>query len=632
MLAVTDVLLPRTLVALATLMFALLNSTLSFALTPVNINLNIEAIRLDPYCEYREDADRSLDIRQLIEHHEAQAWQNIEHNRNNFGYLDGAMWLHLQLYSPSLSTQRYLEIGYPVLDYIDLFIVDESRVILHQQLGDKYPFYQRPIKHPNFVVPFAINKNQVLDVYIRVETSSLMEVPLWVRSQTNIVSNTQHNMLVMGLYCGAIFILMLYNLFIFFLEKETSIFYYICYAACVMLFLTSLSGISFQYLWPKSVWWNDQSIVVCLAGMLIFGSLLSREFLGLSSRHSKQSLAFSVLILAGIISAVLSLFLPFRVMIITTATLALVGMVAIIVSSILRSLNGYGPAKLYLCAWSLLLLGSIVLAMSKAGLFPVNILTENALPFAAAIDVILLSFALANRTNVKNTDHYQTQQLSQQLARQAKANQEAALLSQRKTTEHLESRLKQRSMELESVNRKLEELSTNDGLTGVRNSRYFDNCLTYEFARALREQSSIALLLINIDHFKKFNENYGHLEGDDCLVIIAKTIQEQVRREVDVVARYAGKEFGVLLSNTAYDAAHQLAEKIRQTIENLSFIVNKQVVRVTVSIGVAVIRPGLGDSTTRLLTSADKALRVSKTQGRNRVNVVDDSTLKFDQA
>ncbi len=169
--------------------------------------------------------------------------------------------------------------------------------------------------------------------------------------------------------------------------------------------------------------------------------------------------------------------------------------------------------------------------------------------------------------------------------------------------------------------RRLERLVNQDGLTGAANRRYLDLSLDHELHRARREKLPLSVCMIDVDHFKRFNDSYGHLAGDECLKRIVSTISTVVRRSSDLVARYGGEEFCCILPNTPHQAAFELAEKIRSAIE--SCYITRQVAgkpaSVTVSIGVATIVPD-GDTTVRtLMARADKALYSAKASGRNQV-------------
>ncbi len=174
---------------------------------------------------------------------------------------------------------------------------------------------------------------------------------------------------------------------------------------------------------------------------------------------------------------------------------------------------------------------------------------------------------------------------------------------------------------LSESNRRMERLVHIDGLTGVSNRRYLDTVLEREFLRCRRSSLPLSLLMIDVDHFKQFNDRYGHIAGDECLKMIASAINETVRRPADLVARYGGEEFCVVLPETDLPAAQHLAETIRHTVESRDLLLetSHDPASVEVSIGVAMKIPGGKDTVKELLDAADKALYRAKEEGRNRV-------------
>ncbi len=188
--------------------------------------------------------------------------------------------------------------------------------------------------------------------------------------------------------------------------------------------------------------------------------------------------------------------------------------------------------------------------------------------------------------------------------------------------------LRELQRELEAKNIELQRLSAIDGLTGIPNRRSFDEYIDKEWRRAVREGTSLALLLIDIDFFKKYNDGYGHQGGDDCLQKVATALADTMRRSSDMVARYGGEEFGVILPNTDIDGAIVIAEELRFSIEQLALKHEFSDVTdiVSISLGAAGIPPQCGDDPASLITLADAALYDAKETGRNRCCRVKQST------
>ena len=172
---------------------------------------------------------------------------------------------------------------------------------------------------------------------------------------------------------------------------------------------------------------------------------------------------------------------------------------------------------------------------------------------------------------------------------------------------------------LSAANQKLSDLSRTDGLTGVKNRAYFNEMLDMEWRRGHRGGYMIGLLMLDIDHFKKINDTYGHLGGDHCLRCVAETLNAAIRRAGDHAFRYGGEEFAILLAHTELVGAASIAEEVRKKIEMLEIEFEGKRIPVTVSVGVAAMIPNDVQSMNALIGGADRALYKAKHAGRNQV-------------
>jgi diguanylate cyclase (GGDEF)-like protein len=171
------------------------------------------------------------------------------------------------------------------------------------------------------------------------------------------------------------------------------------------------------------------------------------------------------------------------------------------------------------------------------------------------------------------------------------------------------------------ANKVLMTQANQDGLTGLSNRRCFDRLLEIEWNRARRDKSSVALLMIDVDFFKKYNDCYGHLAGDDCLRLIAEHLLRVIKRPGDVAARYGGEEFVVVLPNTDIDGARLVGERLLSNLRATAIAHEQNLPsgHVTLSIGIAAMIPAVGSNTSALALAADNALYQAKESGRNRI-------------
>lgn len=189
----------------------------------------------------------------------------------------------------------------------------------------------------------------------------------------------------------------------------------------------------------------------------------------------------------------------------------------------------------------------------------------------------------------------------------------------------LEERVAERTAALQDANRRLEQASRTDGLLQIANRMHFNERLEHEWGRARREAQPVALLMADVDHFKRYNDSHGHQAGDRCLRAVAAIVTATLRRPADLAARYGGEELAVLLPNTDAAGAYRVAVRIGQALERAEIPHGASPVaaQVTLSIGAAARIPAAGEGHEALVAAADAALYQAKDEGRNRVCLAD---------
>jgi len=192
--------------------------------------------------------------------------------------------------------------------------------------------------------------------------------------------------------------------------------------------------------------------------------------------------------------------------------------------------------------------------------------------------------------------------------------------------DELEGKVQERTLELnialqelEEANKELQEKNTLDELTGLYNRRFYDQKILAEFRRSRRNLTPLSLVIIDIDHFKRVNDNYGHLAGDECLVAVSACIKQCMRRSADISCRYGGEEFCLILPETDSNGALALAEELRKSIEACQVSYNSIDIKLTVSCGVSTYQQQKNVQPEHIFSIADKALYQAKNNGRNQV-------------
>lgn len=569
---------------------------------------------------YLEDNSGELDFTTITAAPKSQWRRNLKPVFSK-GYSQSTWWLKFQIANhDSNAIKRFLEIGYPQLDHVTVYVLERNN---YQQysMGDALPFAQRPIQSPNFVVPISVAGGTEVEVYLKVRSDNSLQVPLNLWQPAEFYRHERNTSLLQGFYYGIILVMALYNLFVYVATREKAFLLYVVFTLTLALFIATLKGYGFAYLWPNHPQWINLSILWSLSLALIFGSLFTEHFLKI--RQLGNWAIYMIRTVQFITTAIIpiSLFVDYSHLIRLVIVIACVVCCMGLAIGLIMWNRGGSSARYYTVGWSAVLMGGAAIGMNKLGLIQPGLLSENTLQVGSSLEVILLSFALAERINEERRMRAKAQDVALHTERAVRQAKEAALVLQKKNQEQLETRVHERTRELEQVNRRLAEVSETDQLTGLKNRRHMDQFLLEELHRCNRFQREFSILLVDIDHFKEFNDRYGHLMGDKCLQAVAHLIQQNTRGGIDCAARYGGEEFCLLLPETGTTAAMDAAHRILAQVESMHLEVQGQPVTITASLGVASRLPQESISSTTLMERADEALYAAKKAGRNRVTL-----------
>src|SRR5690606_17066566 len=289
----------------------------------------------------------------------------------SFGFDSAPYWFRLPVRNGDAQPQQLmLEIDYPVLDQVDAFVIEQGQLLQHYRMGDQQPFAQRPVLHPNLVIPLNLAPATEQLVLLRVQTSSSLQVPMILWQRQAFFQQQPPFLLGQGLYFGVILVMAIYNLFIFITVRHSSYVYYGLSALGMAGFMASLHGLGFQYLWPHWPGINDWITPAMLALFVGGAAGFTNSLLQLKKTGPVQFRLMLVLGLLNLALLLLSPLLPYQYSIQIGVVTGVVAALSALVIGIVQWRRGMRTARYYVLAYSFLWFGGIVLSLNKFGLVP----------------------------------------------------------------------------------------------------------------------------------------------------------------------------------------------------------------------------------------------------------------------
>ncbi len=529
----------------------------------------------------------------------------------NFGYSSSAWWLRMELEpDPAVPRDWLLEVAFPTLDSVEYFGPGGERMVT----GDRLPFAQRPLAHRNLVFPVHLLEAGTSTVWLRIASEGTLTVPLRLWQGEAFWQDSHASYAVLSVYFGMLLGLALYNLLLWFSLRDHNYLTYVLFAISMAVGQLSLNGLGNEFLWPDWPAWGNLAFTIGFAAAGLFGALFTRGFL--ETRRNLPRLDGAVIGLAALFAVciVAALAAPYRLAAILTSLTGVTFSVVAVLAGLRCWRAGQPGASTFLLAWTVLLLGVAVVGLRNLNLLPTTFVSFYAMQMGSALEMLLLSFALADRINGLRRE----KDAAQGEALAAKQQLVGAL---QRSEASLERRVAERTGELEEVNarlreneRQLQALAHTDTLTGLANRLLFDARLEQSMQHARRSHGQIALLLVDLDHFKPINDGYGHAIGDEVLRSAAERFRAAVR-EVDTVARLGGDEFAIVLTALGGGAdAERMAQKIIAGLREPMRVLGLPL-EITGSVGVAMFSGG-ELSPAELLRRADQAMYAAKEAGR----------------
>lgn len=533
------------------------------------------------------------------------------------GFTRSAFWLRLELHNPSAeAVNQMLDVVNARIGYVTLYAPGPDGRYVETATGGDMPFATRAYANRNFVFPLTVAPGATQVLYLRVKSTIGLIVPVQLWAQADFERNARHDYMVQGLYVGAAMIMALFNLMLFVALRDRAYALYVAFVFFSVLALGQKTGMASEFLWPQTLTWTNPNYYTSTSWGLACFIVFMRSMLGTAQhlprvdRFMRAGMWLHILMPILYWTAVQSVARA-TILLYVASCLSLLAVVAWLIYKRVRAAYFFGGA------FVALMTGSLMTLMRALGVLPTNALTVDGLQAGSTLEMLLLAFALADRYNQMRKEKL----LAQSDLVLAKQRLVDTLQVSERT---LAQRVDERTQQLQTLNEKLEALSMVDGLTGIANRRQFDQVLQREWTRMQRQEQPLALVMMDVDWFKSFNDQFGHQAGDECLRRVAQAIGS-ISRASDLVARYGGEEFALVASATDSESAMALAHRACAAVQALALphAQSGQGV-ITLSAGVAALAPGSGRTLEELLRAADTALYKAKAQGRNQAVLAGD--------
>lgn len=366
---------------------------------------------------YKGQHGEILDVRYLVDDQgvfseekilnspEHYSWLENEGIAINLGVTSSVLWIHFALSNTSdISIQRYIELAYPHLDVVDFYEVEKGRLSRQVRLGDFLPYSERLVDTPNLVIPVSISPQETTQYFMRVVSDGTVKAPLYLWEPSEYFVSTGKTDKLLSLFYGALFIIALINLFVFFHLKELAYLYYAFTNIGWLLLIASYNGVLFQFFWPDLPVFQNRTLILFIPSMALAWFLFTSWFLQLKSYSPfLNKIMISSYIAFG--GAIVSVFLlPYQESLILTMFVSLVYLPLLLPIGIRLSMKGSREARYYTSALLVLSLGSIFKVLEQQGLVETGWFSEYGLELGVSIKVLILSFALAERLSIEREE------------------------------------------------------------------------------------------------------------------------------------------------------------------------------------------------------------------------------------
>lgn len=511
------------------------------------------------------DPDNKLNVNDVIQ---SNNFKPVTEDVPNLGASDNTYWLKFHVRNQNNDPKVILQVPLPTIDYLDYYLLNgRQEVIQEEHTGDRVAYNNRKFDNPIFTFVFDADPQEVYTILLKIRGGEQLQVPLSLGKSEALVKGVQTYSIIFGIYAGIILVMFVYNLFLYLSTKDKSYLYYILYIFIIGLTQANFQGYAFKFLWPENLWLSTYAVYILSAAAALSALEFMKQFLLTKHYFPKLNQFVSYFYIPYVIALIAAftgyLYIGYQIIQVT----AMVAAIYMLVVAYLVYQRGFKPAKFFLVAWSVFLVGVCSFVLKDYNLLPYNVYTYNMMPFGSALEVTLLSFALADKINILKKE----KEASQGEALRISLENEKLILEQ---NFELEKKVNARTAELQRTNDALENTLNDlkDAQSQLVESEKMAGLgqLTAGIAHEINNPinfvtANIKPLQLDIDDLNEVISKYEKLELDgNVLEQIAKI--EVFKKQIDLI--FVQEEIKGLLSGIE-EGAKRTAEIIR-SLKNFS--------------------------------------------------------------
>ncbi|MBJ7552187.1 sensor domain-containing diguanylate cyclase [Marinomonas ostreistagni] len=580
---------------------------------------------LTPYQSFLQNTDQAHyeDVNELSN----SVWQQST-NAPHLG-VNLTQWVRIPIQINAPKTDKWLlEVGWPNFSYIDWYLKDQAtgKLIDHQVPAQS-------TQNDQLSFPISLPSTGSYMLYIKVVGHEKIILPLALKTLDIHDQEIHIRSLLTGLFYGVLCAMLFYNLSLYAFTHESNYGAYCLYVISIIFYTLSTSSHYISFLHGHFDWFDQYAYRISVPIAFLSAAIFIRKFLLLSERNDATQYVSKVAILIWTMIFLMTPIMPATWQIWIIDIFAFTSCVVGLWISSFVWYKGDPSGKYITIAWTPLMIATFVLMMGLTNIISFSMNLYYLQNIAFTVEVLLISTALAERINRERQEREEAQaqsiyyeQRSVEARQREITAQQHAIEVERTAKENLEQQVAEQTSELKlamysltQANTELEIMSQTDGLTNLINRRHFDRKFTEAFDRAIDAKWMMAILMLDIDFFKKVNDQHGHQAGDQCLRDISAIFQGMTDDKCDLCARYGGEEFCIVLPNRTKEQAYDIAESIRQAVAEKEIRYGGEMFHVTISIGLYNAVPKHHSQRDKFLKHADEALYMAKRNGRNQV-------------